>query len=141
MPWRLARCCTLAEPLACTSWITLGPFARRCRLAVIAEESKSGAGTATSHEFDAENLHRDDAFRRFATTRGAIERPVETTDAMMPGVVSIPHGWGHHRAGTRIRIAERVPGVSVNDILDPEHIDELSSTSVLNGQAVTVETR
>ena len=65
--------------------------------------------------------------------------PVETTDAMMPGVVSIPHGWGHHRAGTRLRIAERVAGVSVNDILDPERIDELSGTSALNGQAVTVE--
>ena len=93
-------------------------------------------------------MHPDDASARglvdgetarVATTRGAIELPVETTDAMMPGVVSIPHGWGHHRAGTRLRIAERVAGVSVNDILDPEHIDELSGTSALNGQAVTVE--
>ena len=95
-------------------------------------------------------MHPDDASARgladgetarVATRRGAIELPVEATDAMMPGVISIPHGWGHHRSGTRLRIAERVAGVSVNDILDPEQIDELSGTSALNGQAVTVEKR
>ncbi len=73
-----------------------------------------------------------------ATRRGAIELPVEITDAMMPGVVSVPHGWGHNRAGTRMRVAESVAGASINDIIDPAVIDELSGTSALTGQSVTV---
>jgi len=93
-------------------------------------------------------MHPDDAEARgladgetakVATARGAIELPVETTDAMMAGVISIPHGWGHHRPGTRLRVAEAVAGVSINDILDPERTDALTGASALNGQPVTVE--
>ena len=93
-------------------------------------------------------MHPDDAAARgladgetakVATARGAIELPVETTDAMMVGVISIPHGWGHHRPGTRLRVAEAVAGVSINDILDPERTDALTGASALNGQPVTVE--
>jgi hypothetical protein len=64
--------------------------------------------------------------------------PVEITDEMMPGVVSVPHGWGHGRAGTRLRVAASVPGVSVNDVLDPARIDELTGTSALFGQPVEI---
>jgi hypothetical protein len=56
----------------------------------------------------------------------------------MPGVVSVPHGWGHARAGARLRVAAQVPGASVNDIIDPRLIDELSGTSALTGQPVEV---
>ena len=80
----------------------------------------------------------DGAQAKVATKLGAIELPVEVTDDMMPGVVSVPHGWGHNKAGTRMRVAESVPGASVNDIVDPAMIDELSGTSVLFGQPVTV---
>jgi len=50
----------------------------------------------------------------------------------------VPHGWGHNRKGTRLRVAEGVAGASVNDIVDPAVIDELSGTSALTGQSVTV---
>ena len=80
----------------------------------------------------------DGGMARVSTARGAIELPVELSEDMMPGVVSVPHGWGHGRGGTRMRVANAVPGVSVNDILDPAVIDELSGTSALTGQSVEV---
>ncbi|MBL9015801.1 MAG: molybdopterin oxidoreductase family protein, partial [Myxococcales bacterium] len=80
----------------------------------------------------------DGATAKVSTKIGAIELPVEVTDTMMPGVVSIPHGWGHDKPGTRLRVAASVAGVSVNDIVDPALIDELSGTSVLTGLPVTV---
>lgn len=76
-----------------------------------------------------------------STARGAIELPVEVSEAMMPGVVSVPHGWGHGRAGTRQRVASAVAGVSINDILDPAVVDELSGTAALTGQRVEVVAR
>jgi anaerobic selenocysteine-containing dehydrogenase len=83
----------------------------------------------------------DGAVARISTKTGAIELSVEVTDTMMRGVVSIPHGWGHDRKGSRLRVAESVPGASVNDILDPSMIDELSGTSVLTGQPVEVRAK
>ncbi|HEY6035164.1 MAG TPA: molybdopterin-dependent oxidoreductase [Kofleriaceae bacterium] len=74
-----------------------------------------------------------------ATRHGKISLPVEITEAMMPGVVSVPHGWGHNRHdATRLRVANANPGASINDILDPELTDELSGTSALTGQPVEV---
>ncbi len=69
---------------------------------------------------------------------GAVLAPVEVSDAILPGVVSLPHGWGHHRAGTRLPVAEQYPGVSLNDLTDEAEIDELCGTSVLAGVPVTV---
>ncbi len=92
-------------------------------------------------------VHPDDATARglvdggrarVSTARGAIELPVEISDEVMRGVVSVPHGWGHGRAGSRLSVANAVPGASVNDILDPAVIDELSGTSALTGQRVEV---
>jgi anaerobic selenocysteine-containing dehydrogenase len=92
-------------------------------------------------------IHPDDAQRRnltdggraqIATPTGAIELPVEVTDAIMPGVVSIPHGWGHGRRGVKLRVAAEHAGESVNDILDPAQLDELSGTAALTGQRVEV---
>ena len=64
--------------------------------------------------------------------------PVEVTDELAPGVVSLPHGWGHHRPGTRLAIAGAHAGVSVNDVLDPAAVDPLTGTAILSGQPVTV---
>ncbi len=92
-------------------------------------------------------IHPDDAAMRglvdggkarVATTAGAIELPVEVTDTMMPGVVSIPHGWGHDRPGVKLRVAATVPGASINDVLDPAVLDRLSGTAALTGQRVEV---
>jgi anaerobic selenocysteine-containing dehydrogenase len=92
-------------------------------------------------------IHPDDAatrglisgrLARISTRRGAIELPVEVTDEVMRGVVSVPHGWGHTRGGVQLQIATARPGQSINDILDPAVIDELSGTAALFGQAVEV---
>jgi anaerobic selenocysteine-containing dehydrogenase len=80
----------------------------------------------------------DGGSARVASTKGAIDLPVEITDTMMPGVVSVPHGWGHGRRGVRLRVAQSVPGASVNDVIDSSRIDELSGTSALTGQPVEV---
>ena len=70
---------------------------------------------------------------------GEVRVEVEATDDLMPGVVSLPHGYGHRRAGVRLRNAEGLPGVSVNDLTDPAVVEGLSGNAVLNGVPVTVE--
>lgn len=57
---------------------------------------------------------------------------------MMPGVVSLPHGWGHDHAGTRLSLASERPGVNLNAVLDEQRRDPLSGNSVLSGVAVTL---
>jgi anaerobic selenocysteine-containing dehydrogenase len=69
---------------------------------------------------------------------GEVTVELEITDAMMPGVVSLPHGWGHGRPGTRTRVADQTPGVCVNDLTDDQDVDVLSGNAVLNGVPVTV---
>lgn len=73
------------------------------------------------------------------TEAGKIVVPVEITEDLMPGVVSVPHGWGHSRKGTRQAVAEAHAGASINDIIRDDQIDLLSGTSVLNGQNVRVK--
>lgn len=58
-------------------------------------------------------------------------------DDMMPGVVSLPHGYGHQVAGTRMANAAAVPGVSINDLTDPLLLD-VSGNAALSGVPVTV---
>ena len=69
---------------------------------------------------------------------GSIEVPVEVTGAIMPGVVSMPHGWGHGKPGTRMAIANDSPGVNTNILSPPGFIDEPSGNGALNGIPVTV---
>jgi hypothetical protein len=57
---------------------------------------------------------------------------------MRPGVVSLPHGWGHDRPGTRLGVAGQRPGVSLNDVTDEQEVDVLCGTAVLNGVPVEV---
>lgn len=69
---------------------------------------------------------------------GQIKLPVEITDKIMPGVISIPHGWGHNKKGSHWSIAEQHSGVSVNDLTDELVLDELSGNAVLNGVQVFI---
>jgi anaerobic selenocysteine-containing dehydrogenase len=71
---------------------------------------------------------------------GEVTVPVEVTEAMRPGVVSIPHGWGHDRDGTGTgwRTAQAHPGVSANDITDDQFLDGLTGTAAFNGVPVVV---
>ena len=70
---------------------------------------------------------------------GAVDVPIEITDAIMPGVVSIPHGWGHNLSGTHMQVAVEHAGVNTNILTDEEVVDVLSGNAALNGVAVKVE--
>ncbi|GAA2582890.1 MULTISPECIES: molybdopterin-dependent oxidoreductase [Streptomyces] len=86
---------------------------------------------------DAERLGvRDGQPVRVKGAGGAVTVPAEVTDAVRPGVVSLPHGWGHDRAGTRQTHAATDPGVNVNQLLDGSALDPLSGNAVLNGVPV-----
>ncbi len=60
------------------------------------------------------------------------------TEDVMPGIVCLPHGWGHHREGMQLSVAESSPGVSINDIIDDQVVDNMSGNAVLNGIPVKV---
>ena len=69
---------------------------------------------------------------------GSVELPIRVTDEMMPGVVSIPHGWGHDRVGNQLEVAQQHAGESINDLTDNSAIDGLCGTAAFNGTLVTV---
>ena len=69
---------------------------------------------------------------------GAVQVVAQGSDEMMPGVVSLPHGFGHNRDGIRMDIARDHAGVSCNDITDELALDELSGNAAVNGVLVTV---
>ena len=70
---------------------------------------------------------------------GSIVLPIEISDEMMPGVVSIPHGWGHDRDGVELEVAKQHAGASINDVTDNQTIDALCGTAAFNGTWVTVD--
>lgn len=70
---------------------------------------------------------------------GELDIEVSISDEVMPGVVSLPHGWGHHRPGTRQRVAGTHAGESVNDLTDEEFLDGISGNAALNGVPVEIE--
>lgn len=95
--------------------------------------------TLLIHPEDAAQRGLDNGKEALVRSRaGEVRIQIETTDEMMRGVVSIPHGWGHHRPGIRLGIAVAHAGVSVNDVTDDALVDELSGNSALNGVPVTV---
>ncbi|MDT0567461.1 molybdopterin oxidoreductase family protein [Streptomyces sp. DSM 3412] len=88
------------------------------------------------------HIHPDDADRlgladgdavRIKGAGGEVTAPAEVTDVVRQGVVSLPHGWGHDRPGTRMSHAAVDPGVNVNQLLDGSLLDPLSGNAVLNG--------
>jgi anaerobic selenocysteine-containing dehydrogenase len=92
-------------------------------------------------------LHPDDALRlnledghlvNVSSRVGSLEVAAEITEDIMPGVVSLPHGWGHDLPGIALSVAASVPGVNSNILADEEQIDPLSGNAVLNGIPVSV---
>ena len=69
---------------------------------------------------------------------GVVEVEVASSEEMMPGVVSLPHGWGQGQQGVQMDIATRLPGVSANDLTDERFLDALSGNAALNGVPVQV---
>ncbi|MER6258629.1 molybdopterin oxidoreductase family protein [Streptomyces sp900105245] len=91
------------------------------------------------HPDDADRLGvRDGADVRIKGAGGEVVAPAEVTDGVRPGVVSLPHGWGHDRPGTRLGHASTAPGVNVNQLLDGSLLDPLSGNAVLNGIPVSL---
>ena len=92
-------------------------------------------------------VHPDDAARlglvegghaRVTSASGELVVPVEVTDEIMPGVVSIPHGWGHDVAGNRMAVAAEHAGVNSN-LIAPTDVDVPSGNAVLNGIPVDID--
>ena len=102
--------------------------------------SKMVRCTAMINPEDAKRLSISDGSNIMVSTRiGEIQLPAEVTDEMMLGTICIPHGFGHHRKGTRVPIASERPGVSVNDITDHMLIDPVTGNAAFSGQTVKVK--
>lgn len=92
------------------------------------------------HPQDAQQRKLADGQRVRITSRvGSVEIDLALDADMMPGTVSLPHGWGHHREGTRLSVAREKPGVSVNDLTDERLLDPVCGVVALNGVPVMVE--
>ena len=94
--------------------------------------------TAQVNPADAERLGlADGGLARISSEVGELTAPIEVTDEIMAGVVSIPHGWGHDVDGVRLGVASEHPGVNSN-LLAPVAVDLPSGNAVLNGIPVEV---
>ena len=98
------------------------------------------ACTAHVHPEDAARLGIvDGGYARITSRVGSVEIAVEVTDAVRPGVVSVPHGWGHGVRGTKMSVAAEKPGVNSNILTDESVVDPLSGNGVLSAIPVEVE--
>jgi anaerobic selenocysteine-containing dehydrogenase len=93
-------------------------------------------------------MHPDDLLQRqlqdgqrvrIRSRTGTLEVEVQACTDMMPGVVSLPHGYGHARQGVHLQVAQGQPGVSANDLTDERLRDQVSGNAALNGVPVHVE--
>ena len=95
--------------------------------------------TVMMHPEDAERRSLHDGQEVEVTSEvGAIRLPLEVSAAVMPGVISIPHGWGHDDENTSWPVAQAHPGANVNKVTDHRQVDALIGTAAVNGQWVRV---
>lgn len=95
--------------------------------------------TLMIHPDDAQRLGIGDGERVEVASRvGRVEICAEVTDAMMVGVVSIPHGWGHGKRGVQMQVAQAHAGVSLNDLTDDQRLDDLTGNAAFSGVPVKV---
>ena len=95
--------------------------------------------TALVHPLDAARLGLEDgAAAQVSNGARRIRVQVEISDDMMPGVVSLPHGWGHNLPGTQMSVAAERPGVNLNALLDENLRDPLSGNAVLSGIPISM---
>jgi anaerobic selenocysteine-containing dehydrogenase len=86
---------------------------------------------------DATRFGLEDGGRaRIAHDGRTIEVEVEISDEMMPGVISLPHGWGHDQPGSQLNVAAANPGGNLNALMDENRRDPLSGNAVLSGVEV-----
>lgn len=106
------------------SMLAKGPF--RCTLMI--------------HPRDAKRLSLENGARALVRSgAGSIEAVVEMSDELMPGVVSLPHGWGHDLSGTGLSLAGRRPGVNSNILTGDNELETLTGTAILNGIPVEIK--
>ena len=106
-----------------------------------APKLKKGKSLCTMliHPDSAKELKLEDgALAKVQSIVGEVEIAAEVCDSIMPGVISIPHGYGHHRADIQLNEAQKKPGVSLNDLTNEQSIDDLTGNAVLNGTPVSV---
>src|SRR5262249_13858155 len=92
---------------------------RRCTLQVNPEDAQRFGLTAGS-------------LARVKSSVGEVVVPIDVTDAIMPGVVSLPHGFGHDMPGVRMRVAAEHAGANINQLMDTTNLDPLSGNAVLS---------
>jgi anaerobic selenocysteine-containing dehydrogenase len=91
------------------------------------------------HPADAARLGLVDGSSARVTSRtGSVVAPVLVTDAIRPGVVSLPHGWGHDLPGMRLAVAAEHAGVNSNLLGDDERLDAVSGTAAFTGVPVEI---
>lgn len=96
--------------------------------------------TLFMHSSDAAQRGVHDGARVRVTSRvGEIDVELAVTDDIMPGVVSLPHGWGHDRDDVHLRVARTHGGVSINDLTDEQRVDALCGNAAFSGTPVTVQ--
>ncbi len=95
--------------------------------------------TLQMHPDDAARLGLEQGERVRITSRvGSVEAPLQVSADLMPGVVSLPHGWGHRGEGLRMRVAAERPGVSCNDLVDDAALEPVVGNAIFNGVPVSV---
>jgi len=96
--------------------------------------------TALVHPQDAQRLGlQDGALADIVSRTGQVRAQVQVSAEMMPGVVSLPHGWGHDAPGAQLRVAAERPGANVNALLDDQWRDPLSGNAVLGGVPIRMQ--
>ena len=96
--------------------------------------------TLMMHSNDAQTLNLvDGAPVAISSSVGSVKAPLEITDEIMPGVVSLPHGYGHHRPKTKLSVATEHAGVSINDLTDDKIVDNLTGNAAFSAQTVRIE--
>jgi anaerobic selenocysteine-containing dehydrogenase len=96
--------------------------------------------TVLVHPLDAERLKlQDGSLAHIASGPRSIQAQVQISSEMMPGVVSLPHGWGHNLPGAQLKLAAERPGANLNALLDDQLRDPLSGNAVLGGVAITMQ--
>ncbi len=95
--------------------------------------------TALVHPLDAARWNlQDGGLAHIASGPRSIQAQVQISAEMMPGVVSLPHGWGHNLPGAQLKLAAERPGANLNALLDDQLRDPLSGNAVLGGIAITM---
>jgi anaerobic selenocysteine-containing dehydrogenase len=95
--------------------------------------------TVLVNPIDAAKFKLTDGAMATITALQSITVQVEISEEMMPGVISVPHGWGHNKVGAQLRVAQQRPGANINELFDASQFDPLSGNAILSGIPVQLK--